>query len=147
MIYIGPGFLTVVWFGFSPLPCPSPPSLSQSSCVSLEPTDKREGWGGGGGRGAKSCYLENVLTSLNNSTLSNLPHVKLKIITKKKDFAFQLILTSTSFCICVYDFQNLWLASFRDLLLILSFTCACYEVINNSVKCPMKTYQNYIFFD
>ncbi len=48
MIYRGPGFLAVVWFGSSPTPFPPHVSLSQSSCVTtVEHTDRR----GGGGRG------------------------------------------------------------------------------------------------
>ncbi len=55
MIYRGPGFLVVVWFGSSPTPSPPLPtdlqevvSLSQTSCVSpVELTDRRGGGGGG----------------------------------------------------------------------------------------------------
>jgi hypothetical protein len=40
MIYRGPGFLTVVWFGSSPTPHPSPPSLLSESLTGVIQEDR-----------------------------------------------------------------------------------------------------------
>ncbi len=74
MIYRGPGFLDVVWFGSSPTLSPlsrqQVVSLSLSSCVSpVNLTDWRE-IGGFGGGGAKSYEGEKVWSSINHSILS-----------------------------------------------------------------------------
>ncbi len=50
MIYLGPGFLAVVWFGFSPTPSPLfrqlvASSFSQSSWSSLLTGGRGRGWG------------------------------------------------------------------------------------------------------
>ncbi len=69
MIYSGPGFLTVIWFGSSPDPShPSPVSkligvgsLSQCSCV--PPAELTDGWGQRGfdiGYRAVSCVFQNI---------------------------------------------------------------------------------------
>ncbi len=72
LIYRGPGFLAVAWFGSTSTPPPSPPpqqlvSPFQSSQSPVELTDGR---GGGGGRGAKSNDIEKAWPSINHSILS-----------------------------------------------------------------------------
>jgi hypothetical protein len=66
MIYRGPGFLAVVWFGSTPTPS-SP--LSRQQVLSLPVCD---GWrdGEGMGRGAKSHDCEKALPSINHTILS-----------------------------------------------------------------------------
>ncbi len=77
MIYRGPGFIAVVWFGSSPNPSPSRPrppsvsclvSLSQSSCIS--PVELTDGRGGRGGGGAKSNDDEKAWSPINHSIFS-----------------------------------------------------------------------------
>ncbi len=71
MIYRGPGSIAVVYDSAPPRPPSSPLSrqlvvfLFQFSCVSLvKLSDERGGWGGGGGRGAKSYDREKALAPL-----------------------------------------------------------------------------------
>ncbi len=78
MIYEGPGFLAVAWFGSSPTPFPPLPS---ASCLyfsvflcrvsAVELTDGR----GGSGRGAKSDHRKKAWPSTNHSILSDLQHI------------------------------------------------------------------------
>ncbi len=63
MIYRGPGFLAVVWFGSS---CPFPPS--PVSKLDRRHTRRR---GGGVGRGAESYHRRKVWSSINHSILSD----------------------------------------------------------------------------
>ncbi len=70
MIYRGPGFLTVVWFGSSPTPFSREQvvSLSQSFCVS--PDELIDGWVDG--QGTKSSYDgEKAWPSINHSIISS----------------------------------------------------------------------------
>jgi hypothetical protein len=62
MIYRGPGFRAVVWFGSSPHPsCQQVVALYYYSCVSL--VKFTDGWGGGG---AKSYDGEKTWSLINN---------------------------------------------------------------------------------
>jgi hypothetical protein len=69
MIFWGPGFLAVVWFGSSPTPLPS--TRSHSFLVFLCVTGRREVWGGGGGE-AKSYDCKKAWSSINHSILAGL---------------------------------------------------------------------------
>ncbi len=77
MIYGGPGFLAVVWFGSSPTP-PPPPSVSSTRKTGrLRRTGRLrksenllKGEGGGGGRGSESCDHEKAWSSINHAVLS-----------------------------------------------------------------------------
>ncbi len=72
MIYRGPGFFAVVWFGSSPIPSPLPPLPSVSSTGGFErkATCWRERREGGVGRGAESYNAREP--SINHSILSGL---------------------------------------------------------------------------
>ncbi len=72
MLYRGPGCLSVVWFGSSPPPPPSP--VSNLSLLHCLPVCRRStlptGEGGGGGGGAKSYDGETAWSSIYHSILS-----------------------------------------------------------------------------
>ncbi len=73
MIYRGPGFHAILWFGSSSTPSPLSSkqivSLSQSSCVS--PVELTGRWGKGRyGGGAKSCDSEKAWSLINHPILS-----------------------------------------------------------------------------
>ncbi len=72
MDYRGPGFLAVVWFGFSSNPPPPPPPVSKLSLYLSLPLCRRSSLlTGGGGRGAKSYDDgEKAWPSINHSILS-----------------------------------------------------------------------------
>jgi hypothetical protein len=80
MIYRGPGYLAVIWFGssLSLLSRQQVTSLSQSSYVSpFELTDGREG---GAGRGAESYFREKAWSSINHSIFSALYLLKQNLL-------------------------------------------------------------------
>ncbi len=90
LIYRGPGFLVVVWFGFSAIPSPPPLvskfslllSLPECRLLSLELTEMRGGGEGGGG-GAKSYYGEKAWSYINHSKL---PDIQCNTCHKKIHF-------------------------------------------------------------
>ncbi len=70
IVYRGPGFLALIWFGSSP--APSHPLPSVSSCCDTQEDGERETtfWQGGGG--AKSNDSEKDWSSINHSILAGL---------------------------------------------------------------------------
>ncbi len=73
VIYRGPGFLAVVWFGFSHTPFSPSPVSKMSLFLNLHGVAGRaylQGRGWGGGQGAKSYDPEKACPSINHSILS-----------------------------------------------------------------------------
>jgi hypothetical protein len=66
MIYRGPGFLAVLWFGSSPT------LLTLFLSLPVSPVELIDGRRGGGGRGAQSYFHEKARSSINHSIPSGL---------------------------------------------------------------------------
>jgi hypothetical protein len=73
MIYIGPGFLSIVWFGSSPTLSPLSRQQARQAAHGKIKKERQLADAGGGGWGkerAKSDNGEKALSSVNHSTLS-----------------------------------------------------------------------------
>jgi hypothetical protein len=121
IIYRGPSFLAVVWFGSSP----APPPLPSASCLSfsvflrvaspVELTDVRCGgvvvW-----RGAKSNLREKAWPSINHSILSVISLAKQSCSSSQPEW--KCILANLSGSLCSFHFEDLVHLEEQDNLLL-----------------------------